>query len=165
MTIPGFDERRLELIDGEVCEKPMRTWGHGHIAGRLFAALDPHGHASVEPRAMIPGTADRGDSSVLPDVAFYLSDPPGNNDWMRRPPDIAVEVLSPGQSRPEMRAKVDIYRAFGVRSVWVVDPEWGLVDIYEGAGRRTVDRSEVLTTPVVPALRLPVRDILGEAGA
>jgi len=164
MTIPGFDERRLELIDGVVCEKPMPTWGHGRIAGRIFAALDPHGVAGVEPRAMIPGTADRDDSSVVPDVAFYLSDRPPDSDWMRTPPDIAIEVLSPGQSRREMRAKVDIYRSFGVRSVWVVDPEWGLVDVYEGAGRRTVDRSQVLTPPVVPALRLPVRDILGEAG-
>jgi Uma2 family endonuclease len=165
MTIPGFDERRLELIDGEVREKLMPTWGHGRIAAELVAALLDHGHAAVKPRAMIPGSADRGDNSVVPDAAFYLSNPPGDNDWMRTPPDIAIEVLAPGQSRREMRAKVDIYRSFGVRSVWVVDPEWGLVDVYEAGGRRTVDRSEVLTTPVVPALRLPVRGILGEAGA
>jgi Uma2 family endonuclease len=31
-AIPGFDERRLELIDGEVYEKPLPRWGHGKLA-------------------------------------------------------------------------------------------------------------------------------------
>jgi Uma2 family endonuclease len=105
LALPGIDVDRLELLDGEVSEKPMPTWGHGRIAGKLFAVLDEHGYAAVEPRAVIPETADRRGSSPIPDVAFYVAAPPPDDEWMRRPPDIAIEVLSPGQSRQEIRAK------------------------------------------------------------
>ena len=65
-AIPGFDERRLELIDGELVEKPLPTWEHGRAAGELYVATRAYGSGAVEPRAMIPETA-RGEASS-PDV-------------------------------------------------------------------------------------------------
>jgi Uma2 family endonuclease len=141
----------------------MPTWGHGRIAGRLFAILDAHGYAAVEPRAVIPETADRRGSSPIPDVAFYLAEPPPDNEWMSRPPDIAVEVISPGQSRQEIRAKVDLYRDFGVRSVWVVDPEWETVDVYEGGTRASFAGEETVRSGIVPGLELRPADLFGSA--
>ncbi|MCA9829991.1 MAG: hypothetical protein R3B97_05490 [Dehalococcoidia bacterium] len=32
LAMPGIDEQRLELIDGEVVEKVPPRWGHGRIA-------------------------------------------------------------------------------------------------------------------------------------
>lgn len=52
---PDIDEARLELIDGEVVEKPMPNWGHGRIAIILGSILMPLGYPSAEPRAIIPG--------------------------------------------------------------------------------------------------------------
>jgi Uma2 family endonuclease len=73
---------------------------------------------------------------------------------MHRPPDIVVEVLSPGQGRRDARAKVDIYLRFGVRSVWVFDLQRESVDVYEDGGRRTLTAAEPLTTTVVPGLAI-----------
>jgi Uma2 family endonuclease len=53
LAMPGIEERRLELIDGEVVEKPTPTWDHGRIALRLGSGLDEVGYASVEARAII----------------------------------------------------------------------------------------------------------------
>jgi Uma2 family endonuclease len=82
---------------------------------------------------------------------------------MRRPPDIAIEILPPGQNLREMRAKVDLYRDFGVRSVWVIDPETRSVDVYEGGARRTTQAGEALTTAVIPALQLSVAALFDRA--
>jgi Uma2 family endonuclease len=153
---PDIDEARLELIDGEVVEKPMPNWGHGRIAYLVARALDSLGYPSVEPRAIIPGGPDRDGSSPIPDMAFYLEEPPDEREWMTRPPDIAVEVLSPGQSRTEMRAKVDLYRVFGIRSVWVIDPERRSIDIYEDGSRSTYTGDDPIHCTVVPGLSLTV---------
>src|SRR5207253_2520315 len=38
-------------------------------------------------------------------------------------PDLAVEILSEGNTEPEMKRKVQEYFAAGTRLVWLVDPE------------------------------------------
>ncbi|MGE5597386.1 MAG: Uma2 family endonuclease [Hyphomicrobiales bacterium] len=156
LAMPDIDERRLELINGEVYEKVPPRWGHSRIALRIGEILNRYGVAGVEARAIIPPTSRFGASAPLPDVAYYRTAPPPDDDWMREPPDVVVEVLSLGQSRREMRAKVELYVAFGVKSVWVADLERELIDVYEEGGRRTFARGEELETAHVPGLRLAV---------
>jgi len=159
LALPDIDERRLELIDGEVCEKMSPRWGHGRIALIIGRLLDEHGYASVEPRAIIPQQGNRNPSSPLPDVAFYRDEPPAEDEWMTRPPNVAVEIVSPGQSHAEMRAKVDVYLAFGVESVWVIDAGQSLVDVYEPESRRTLSGADRLASPAVPGFALSVDDL------
>lgn len=159
LRIPDIDERRLELIDGEVQEKPGRIWGHGRVAGRMFTLLDPYGYPSVEPRATIPRSPAFDSSSPIPDVAFYRDSPPEATAWMTTPPDVAIEILSPGQSRAEMRTKVALYVAFGVPCVLVVDPERESVDMYEGGERTTLTGDDELTLGPVPGFRVAVREL------
>jgi Uma2 family endonuclease len=153
---PEIDERRLELIDGEVYEKPMPTWGHGTLAMDLGFALRDHGFVAAEPRAVIGQVGSFDASSPIPDVAFYRENPPPPNEWMRRPPTVAAEILSPGQSRRDMRPKVALYLAFGVESVWVVDPAGRAIEVYEGDGRRVLEEGQTLTTEAIPGFELGV---------
>jgi len=159
LALPGIDEGRLELIDGEVCEKMSPRWGHSQLALRLGAKLDEHGFAGVEPRAIIPASATMGASAPLPDIAFYRDNPPGEDEWMTRPPDLAVEILSPGQRRAEMRAKIDAYLAFGIPCVWVIDVDARSIDIYETGTRRTAAGEDVVETPSVPGFRMTAAGI------
>ncbi len=156
LAMPDIDERRLELIDGEVCEKASPRWGHGRLALRIGQLLDQFGYAAVEPRAVIRGSANLGPSSPLPDVAFYRSTPPADDEWMTRPPDVAVKILSLGQSRREMRAKVDLYQAFGIPSVWVVDLGRREVEIYEGGSRRILAGTDLIDSRHVPGFAITV---------
>jgi len=43
-----------------------------------------------------------------------------------------------------MRAKVDLYRAFGVPSAWVVDLERHEVEVYEGGERRILAGTDII---------------------
>ncbi|HMO54082.1 MAG TPA: Uma2 family endonuclease, partial [Tepidiformaceae bacterium] len=156
LALPGIDERRLELIDGEVYEKMSPRWGHSRIALKLGALFDVIGFAGVEPRAIIPPGEVDGPSAPLPDVAFYRTDPPEDDEWMTRPPDVAVEIRSIGQRRPDIRAKVDLYLRFGVPSVWVVDLESEEIEIYEGGGRRILAGNALVESEHAPGLRFTV---------
>jgi Uma2 family endonuclease len=160
---PAIDERRLELIDGEVHAKPMPTWGHATLAGELYLSLRPFGFAGVEPRAVIGPTAAFDPSSLIPDVAFYRTAPPGRDEWMTRPPHVAVEILSPGQARRDLRAKIDLLVAFGVESVWLVDPSSRSVEVYEGGGRRILGEDDTLASSAVPGLAINLRELFDRA--
>jgi Uma2 family endonuclease len=159
LALPEIDEKRLELIGGEVHEKMAPRWAHGALAMEIGFLLRPYGFPAAEPRAIIPGGADRDASSPLPDLAFYVRGRPADNDWMTRPPDIAVEILSHGQRRQELRAKIELYRAWGIRSVWMVDPERRSIDVYEGDGSTTFSGSDVIRTAVVPELDATVEGL------
>jgi Uma2 family endonuclease len=158
-ALPSFDEQRLELIDGEVFEKPMPTWEHGRYALRLGAALDTVGVASVEPRAIIPASASFDASSPLPDVAFYRENPPAGGEWMTRPPNVAIEIMSPGQTRRDMRTKVELYLSFGVESVWIVDPRTRSVEVYEAGVRRVLAEADTISSRAAPGFAMAVSDL------
>jgi Uma2 family endonuclease len=160
---PQIDERRLELIDGEVCEKPMPTFEHGTLAGELYAALRTFGYASVEARAIIPAVQRFDASSPVPGVSFYRDRRPPPGDWMRFPPHVSIEIVSPGQSRLELRAKIELYLAFGVESAWIVDPERRAIEVHEAGTRRVFADGETLTTPAVPGLSLDVSALFDSA--
>jgi Uma2 family endonuclease len=159
LALPDIDERRLELIDGEVSCDMSPTWEHGDLAFEICRILKEHGRATVEIRVVIPARGSRGDSALIPDVAYVRREGPPIRGRLAAPPHVAVEVLSPGQSRTEMRAKVDTYLAFGVESVWVVDWDRRAIDVYEGGARRTLTEEDTLDSPSVPGLTVHVGDI------
>jgi hypothetical protein len=74
----------------------------------------------------------------MPDVSFIrwdsvddpqiIENPAGA--FLEVPPDLAVEVLSPSNTRREMEIKLQEYANAGVKLVWYVDPERKEVDVY-----------------------------------
>ena len=74
----------------------------------------------------------------VPDVSFIrwdsvddpneIENPAGA--FLEYPPDLAIEVLSPGNTRGEMAIKLEEYAKAGVKLVWYVDPERKEVDVY-----------------------------------
>jgi len=45
-------------------------------------------------------------------------------------PDLIIEILSPGNSKKEMRVKYELYEEAGVMEYWVVDPERQTVQVF-----------------------------------
>jgi Uma2 family endonuclease len=164
--------RLCELVDGILVEKAMgfREGGLGLWIGTLINLyLMEHNI----------GYAAGADGMVrfklnlvrLPDVSFIRWDSVDDPDeienphgaFLEYPPDFAVEVLSPGNTRKEMAIKLEEYARVGVRLVWYVDPDRKEVDVYpKGNPKRkktvgvggTLDGGDVL-----PGFTLPVGDI------
>src|SRR4029079_9339855 len=104
----------------------------------------------------------------MPDVSFIrwdsvddpdeIENPPGA--FLEYPPDLAVEVLSPGNTRREMEIKLEEYAKAGVKLVWYVDPERKEVDVYPKASpkrKKTIGIGGMLEGgDILPGFTLPV---------
>ena len=61
---------------------------------------------------------------------------------MRVPPDLVVEVISPGNSAIEIEAKTQEWFSFGVKLVWLVYSEVQRVHIYSNADSSLIVRGD-----------------------
>jgi len=122
------DGSKYELVDGEIRVSPGGA-RHGHIEMKLgsrllaFATTHQLGHvfgSSVGFR--LPGGNVRS-----PDVSFVSAGRfPAEkipDDFADLAPDLAVEVVSPGDRARQVLDKVGEYLDAGVRLVWVIDPK------------------------------------------
>src|SRR5690606_29926126 len=67
--------------------------------------------------------------------------------WLEIAPNLAVEVLSPGDAWPKVTAKVGEYLAFGVIEVWVIDPQQRELFRYRvDAGPEVLSEDDTLTS-------------------
>jgi Uma2 family endonuclease len=69
---------------------------------------------------------------------------------------VCVEVLSPEDRMSRMQKKVADYLKFGVRYVWILDPQTREAFVYIDAGMRAV--KDVLRTEN-PAIEIPLSEI------
>jgi Uma2 family endonuclease len=73
-------------------------------------------------------------------------------------PDLAVEVLSPGNTRKEMRIKLKEYFGGGVKLVWIIDPKTLTAEASTGPDAKTAIPADGTLDggDVLPGFRLPL---------
>jgi Uma2 family endonuclease len=88
----------------------------------------------------------------------------GDTDWIPGAPDIAIEVLSPGNAAQDIELKIAEYLAAGGKSVWVVSPKSKHVRIYRADGTWTLlDETETLSAEsVLPGFALSLSELFAE---
>jgi len=128
---------RDELLRGSVVAEPRPSLDHGRVAGRLAAALGEwvYSHGLGEIVVESGFVLGREPDTVRgPDVAFVsterLAEHQGPGPFFEGAPDLAIEVLSPWNSRREMGAKVAEYLEAGARMVWLVGPASQAVTVH-----------------------------------
>lgn len=83
-------------------------------------------------------------------------------------PDLAVEIISPGETGRKMLEKAQAYLQTGTQLVWAVYPEEEVVDIYrladdDSVNVKTIAKDGILDGEgVLPDFNLPVKDIFPE---
>jgi len=161
------DGSRQELVRGEIVEMPGPTWRHGEIAGNVYFAIksylrgNPIGRVVVESGAIVERDPDtvRG-----PDVSFMGKDRMPLDAEMAcyadGGPDLCVEVLSPSNTRRQMREKIVEYFSSGSKLVWLVDPDDRSVTVYEkpDEGRMLHQGTVIDGGDVLPDFSCPVAD-------
>lgn len=81
-------------------------------------------------------------------------------------PDLAVEVLSAGNTHAEMERKLDDYFAAGVKLVWLIDPASQSATEYERRDQgRPLSLSDSLSGGnVLPGFELTLQQLFDKAG-
>lgn len=130
------DGPRHELLEGDLCVVPTPIWLHQRVVGNLFLILKPYVKArGLGEVVLAPMGVKLSERNTLePDLFFvaaarlHLLEP---NGWMMGPPDLAVEVLSPGTARRDRTIKRDLYACHGVGHYWLIDPELRTLEAFE----------------------------------
>ncbi|MFN0021965.1 MAG: Uma2 family endonuclease [Pirellulaceae bacterium] len=167
VSIEEKEGRLCEMIEGVLVEKTMGYF-ESEIAVLLAAALIQF--VKKNDLGVVTGEGGMilfpGNQVRIPDVAFvswerFLEAEAEGQSVPELVPDLAVEVLSPGNSAGEMSLKLEVYFRAGVRLVWYVDPVAKSVTVYT-----SVNRSKVIPLEgtldggkVLPGFELPVRDL------
>lgn len=150
MPDDGF---KYELVEGRLVTMMPAGFSHGRLTVRLVAALDGYVEEHDLGAVLGPDTGFRlartPDTVRAPDVSFVRKEriiegklPAG---YWPGPPDLAVEVISPNDSMPEVENKVEEYLRRGVRLVWVVFPKRRAVAVYRpGAPSKLLSESDAL---------------------
>lgn len=160
---------RYELIRGDLKTKSLAGVDHGAIAMNVAVSLGQHVKAH---RLGVVCAAETGfevetdpDTVLAPDVAFVrqarIPDSGRPRKFWAGAPDLAVEVLSPGDTVSEVDDKVARWLAAGALSVWVVNPKRRTVTIHH-AGQDVVtlsEQDELGDEDVVPGFHLQVSEI------
>lgn len=165
------DEDRWELVAGQLVREPVPGYEHGGTAAGLGARLYQFVREHRLGRVFdVTGYVLASDPDTLrgPDLSFVsterLATLPRRRSFFVGAPDLAVEVLSPSNTRWEIEVKVEEYLAAGARAVWVVDPRRQTVVVHP-TGRKpvTLGPSDTLDGgDYLPGFRLVVAEVFEE---
>ncbi len=162
-------EFRAELINGELKKMPLPGLPHGRIAMRLSAPLAQfvwdHDLGEVYISDVGFQLTSNPDTVLGPDISLVSKDrleetgePKG---YWQGPPDIAVEVLSPGDRLGKVKAKLSRWLGFGTRQVWIVDPKFRTVTIYRSLSDATTfsGSDDLEADDILPGFRISLERI------
>ena len=131
----------IEVIDGETQPDVSPKNAHGFlqvaIAANIRAWARGRGNVGAEIRHYFY-RPDGTWSSLLPDVSFMsFARSPKDGEDRQRPrvaPDIAVEIISPGERSARIARKVATYLEYGATVVLVLHPEEHKVVVHRSDG-------------------------------
>lgn len=120
----------VELVDGRIVVMPPVGPPHGNYDHKLHLPLGGYVEAhSLGEVYLNTGFLLRQNPDLVrgPDQAFVSNlnlaeNPPPAQGYWPAAPDLAVEIVSPGDSADDINDKVNDYLEFGVRLVWVIYP-------------------------------------------
>lgn len=158
------DEWLYELDDGVLVREPRPARPHGTavmLLGHHLTryALEQGGIVVTETGVILQEDPPR---VYGPDLAYFREDPSpyGERDgWITKPPDLAIEVISPSNRAADMKKKVGRYFESGVVEVWVVYPSTKGIELHAPGETRTLTGAAVITSDLLPGFALPVHEI------
>jgi Uma2 family endonuclease len=162
------ENRLCELVDGTLVEKAM-----GFEESRLAAELIYRVKSYLEKNDL--GVCVGADGMMritpglvrIPDLSFIAWDRLPGRETPQNPipdlaPDLAVEVLSEGNTKAEMARKVREYFEAGVILVWLIDPKKRTAQVFSTIEKAVLIRSNQSLDggDVLPGFVLPLAEFL-----
>lgn len=163
------DGHRYEIVNGELIDMGNSGALHGNLAIILSSALFAVVNAQKLGALFDSSTAFKmkNGNKRSPDISFFakerlqgMTELPSS--FLDGAPDLAVEVLSPGNTVEEIHDKLVEYFENGTRLVWIIHPSEHYVLVYRSAQEpdrllKSVDSLD--GEEVIPGFTFPVADL------
>ncbi len=104
------------------------------------------------------------DTVLAPDVSFIAQSRLGSqlpDGFFPGPPDLAVEVLSPGVRASQVAEKIEMWLTCGCHKVWVVDPRRQRASMHRLVDGKVacVETDLLANETLLPGFRLPLSEL------
>ena len=164
----SFPDKRAELVRGRLVVREPAGDRHGRVAMNLTLRLGAHVEGAELGQLFAAETGftlfRAPDTVRAPDVAFIRRErlPEATTGFLQIAPDLAVEVLSPGDRAGEVLGKVGDWLEAGTRLVWVIDPERRVARVYrtDGTASSLTEGESLAGEDVVPGFACLLGSVL-----
>jgi len=168
MALPK-DGYKRELMDGEIVMTPA-GYDRGFESADLIITLGSYVRANKLGRILDGQSGFRMASGdvLSPDVSFIstprLPDLRIRGRFYEGAPDLAVEFLSPSESKKHVEKKIVRYLANQTKLIWIVDPRKRIVTVHRNAiAMQTLTESETLSgADVIPGFSIAVSALFAD---
>ncbi len=167
---PGEGDITYELVDGQAIPKMSPKKFHSTLTRSLLFLIYGwcEDKGEVCPEWSIILTRNGSDWVPTPDL-LYISYERLSKDWNENeacpvPPDLAIEIISPGQTFGQMTGKARDYLDAGVLRVWVVDSKARSITVfYPDAAPKTYMGDGIITDSLFEGLEFTVEAVFQKA--
>jgi Uma2 family endonuclease len=162
-----------EVVSGELVMSPKNNWYHGRICTRLSAALlsfaSEHRLGAVLDSST--GYWMHNRNCRAPDISFVpksrlaaLGFKPKDRRFFPDAPDLAVEILSPNDTRAEIDERLRDFFSSGTQLAWIINAEGESVEICRSLTQRKLLGSGAFLEgeDVLPGFRYPIANLFKE---
>jgi Uma2 family endonuclease len=162
------EDKRYELIEGELLMTPSPVTRHQRISGRLFAQIftyvNEHNLGEV---FAAPFDVHLDDENVVqPDIMFISKERLNiiGEKNIQGAPDLVIEIISENTAYRDLVQKKRLYARFGVKEYWIAIPEEGLIEIYVLKDNiytlyKTYSKDDTLESPYFKDLKISLNRI------
>ncbi|MDG6317598.1 Uma2 family endonuclease [Glaesserella parasuis] len=155
-------QERVEIIKGKIMVmSPAPNRLHQRISMKLTKAfLDVFVNHQCELYVApfdvrFPDSNGKIKTVVQPDLCVICDSNKLDEKGCIGAPDLIVEILSPGNSKREMKDKYELYQEQGVSEYWIVRPEEQHIQIYVLENGRYIGVQPVVEGYVVTSIKFP----------
>ena len=167
------DGYNYELVNGELVMSPKNNFEHENLCGRLFLELANFNRAHRLGAVLGSnlGCWMNNRNCRAPDISFIpkarlqrLGFRPSTRKFLPGAPDLAVEIISPSNTRVEIDERLKDFFASGARLAWVIHPEDQFVEIcHSPTDRKMLGPGAVLDgEDLLPGFQYPIAELFQE---
>ena len=168
-------EKRIELIRGHLTLIAAPSRYHQRIGGRIHTIINTLLWRSACQVYIAPFDVRLTHFSqkknkevttvVQPDICVICDPKKLDDRGCLGAPDLIIEIISPGNSKREMKDKYEVYESTGVREYWIVSPIERSIQVFQlnKAGKyigiQPFVEDDIITTPILPDLKINLMEV------
>ncbi|MBI5140594.1 MAG: Uma2 family endonuclease [Nitrospirae bacterium] len=162
------DDKRYELIEGELIMTPPPIIRHQMISGEVDFAIRSFVRQRRSGRVFSAPTDVVLDNDVVvqPDVLFISNERAGiiGEANIQGAPDIVVEIVSESSAHIDFGRKKRLYDRYGVAEYWIVIPDAEAVEVFSRTEKglvlsRRYEKWESLESGLLAGFRMELSEL------